>query len=139
MADPSEQAPRASPKTGKERRTSIRRPVLETSKRLVAAIGADFVLAKIRNISPEGISLVLGRSLEQGTILAVDLIDTKTNRFSRTLNVRVCWCVEHPSGDWIVGGEFASDLTAEELEYFLRFDWIAAPGIKTPGPSSGGA
>jgi hypothetical protein len=133
MTDRSEQAPRESAKAGgKERRISVRRPVLETSKRLVAAIGADFCLAKVRNISPEGISLVLARSIEAGTILAVDLIETKTNRFSRTLDVRVCWSVEHPSGDWIIGGAFAGELTAEELDYFLRFDWIAAPGIKMP-------
>jgi hypothetical protein len=129
----------ASAKSGAERRTSIRLPVLETSKRLVAAIGDDFCLAKIRNISPEGISLVLARAMDPGSVIAVDLMDTKTNRFSRTLQVRICWCVEHPSGDWIIGGAFAGALTNEELEWFLRFDWIAAPGIKTPRPGAGGA
>jgi len=97
----------------------VRLPCLETSKRLVAAIGDDFCLAKVRNISPDGMSLVLNRPLEADTLLNVDLIDTKTNRFSRTLEVRVCYCLEHPSGDWIMGGSFANPLTVEEMQYFL--------------------
>jgi hypothetical protein len=131
MADHAEHAPRSPSKIDwRERRSSVRLPVLETSKRLVAAIGDDFCLAKIRNISPEGISLVLGRPMEMGTVLGVDLIDTRTNRFSRTLNVRVCYCVEHPSGEWILGGAFASPLTDEELQYFLRTDWTLEPRRK---------
>jgi hypothetical protein len=102
-----------------ERRCSVRH-ALETSKRVVAAIGHDFCLTRIRNISPDGISLILARSMEVGSTLSVDLIDTKTNRFSRTLEVHVCWCIEHPSGDWIMGGSFASPLTAEEMDYFLK-------------------
>jgi hypothetical protein len=86
----------------------------------MAAIGDDFVLAKIRNISPEGISLILNRPVEPGTVLSVDIIDTKTNRFSRTLEVRVIYAVEHPTGDWIMGGTFGTKLTNEELQNFLR-------------------
>ena len=86
----------------------------------MAAIGDDFCLARIRNISPEGISLILTRPVESGTVLSVDLIDTRTNRFSRTLQVRVLYAVEHPSGDWIMGGIFAAKLSNEELQTFLR-------------------
>jgi len=117
MAEPANPGSRGKPS---DRRAGMRIPVLETSKRLVAAVGDDFYLAKIRNISPEGISIVLTRPLEIGTTLSVDLIDTKTNRFSRTLAVAVCWCVEHPSGDWILGGQFNSPLTEEEMDYFLK-------------------
>lgn len=103
-----------------ERRSSRRHTNLATHHRLVAAVGDDFVLAKIRNISPEGISLILSRPVEAGTVLSVDLIDTKTNRFSRTLQVSVLYSVEHPTGDWILGGTFTSRLTSEELQTFLR-------------------
>src|SRR5271154_1149921 len=120
MADPAEQGLGPSEIDWRERRSSVRQPCLETSKRLVAAVGDDFCLAKVRNISPDGISLVIGRSMETGAMISVDLIDTKTNRFSRTLDVRVCWCIEHPSGDWILGGSFANLLTDEELQYFLK-------------------
>jgi|SRR5208283_4379066 len=120
MADPSDTPARGPAKAKwRERRSAVRLPVLETSRRLVAALGDDFCLAKIRNISPEGISLVVNRAIEAGSVLSMDLIDTKTNHFSRTLEVRVCYCVEHPSGDWILGGAFASKLTNEELEDFL--------------------
>ena len=102
-----------------DRRTSRRQTCLATHNRLMAAIGDDFVLARIRNISPEGISLILSRPVEAGTILSVDLIDTKTNRFSRTLQVKVVYAVEHPSGDWIMGGSFNGRLSDEELRQFL--------------------
>ena len=121
MVERSDQSPRSLTEAEwRERRSSVRLPCLETSRRLVAAIGPTFYLAKIRNISPEGISLVIPRPMEQGTLLSVDLIETKTNRSSRTLDVRICWCIEHPSGDWIIGGAFASPLTDEELQYFLK-------------------
>jgi len=120
MVEPTESSARGPSKfSWRERRTSVRLPCLETSRRLLAAIGDDFCLAKIRNISPDGISLVVSRPLESGSVLAVDLIDTKTNRFSRTLEVRVAYCLEHPSGDWIAGGSFADPLTPEEMQSFL--------------------
>lgn len=109
----------AVPPTGADRRTSRRHTCLATHNRLMAAIGDDFVLARIRNISAEGISLILSRPVEAGTILSVDLIDTKTNRFSRTLQVKVVYAVEHPSGDWIMGGRINGRLTDEEVRQFL--------------------
>jgi len=120
MAEPSKPFPKVPKIDWSDRRVSARIPCLETSKRLVAAIGNDFCLVKVRNISPEGISLVLGRAMESGQLLSVDLIDKATNHFSRTLEVRVAWCIEHPSGDWILGGAFASPLTPEEMDYFLK-------------------
>ena len=102
-----------------DRRSSRRHTCLASHHRLMAAIGDNFVLAKIRNLSPEGISLILSRPVEAGSILSVDLIDTKTNRFSRTLQVKVAYSVEHPSGDWIMGGNFASRLPDDEVRQFL--------------------
>jgi len=103
-----------------ERRVSVRHPVnLETSPHLIAALGNDFYLAKVRNISPEGISLVVNRWFEAGTVLNVDLIDRRSNRFSNTLQVRVLYAIEHPSGDWILGGLFHSKLAPEDMEIFL--------------------
>ena len=103
-----------------ERRVSVRHPVnLETSPHLIAAVGNDFYLAKVRNISPEGISLVVNRWFEAGTILNVDLIDRRSNRFSNTLQVRVLYAIEHPSGDWILGGLFNNKLAPEDMEIFL--------------------
>jgi hypothetical protein len=120
MADPPTPSFRGPIKpAGKDRRGSPRFPSLDTSARVVAAVGDDFCLAKIRNISPGGVSLVVSRSFEAGTILTVDLIETKTNRFSRTLEVEVRYATEHPNGDWILGGQFLQPLTAEEVRIFL--------------------
>src|SRR5262249_26230160 len=119
MSDPiPKPVPRS--RSGAERRSSRRHTNLTTHHRLAPAIGADFVLAKIRNVSPEDISLIFHRTVDTGSLLAVDLIDTKTKRLSRTLQVRVIYAVEHPTGDWILGGTFASKLTNEELQTFLR-------------------
>src|SRR5438105_1470351 len=114
MVDPSSQDPAKIDWSDKRR--SVRVPCLETSKRIVAAIGDNFCSAKVRNISPDGISLVIGRAMEPGQVISLDLIDTKTNRFSRTLDLRVTWCIEHPSGDWILGGAFGSPLSSEEMD-----------------------
>ena len=103
-----------------DRRVSVRHPVnLETSPHLIAALGNDFYLAKVRNISPEGISLVVNRYFEAGTVLNVDLIDRRSNRFSNTLQVRVLYAIEHPSGEWILGGLFGDKLTPEDMQIFL--------------------
>ena len=77
---------------------------LETSPHLIAALGSDFYLAKVRNISPEGVSLVLTRYFEPGTMLSVDLIDKRTNHFADTLHVEVLYTLEHPTGEWLLGG-----------------------------------
>src|SRR4051812_31030367 len=99
-----------------DRRSNYRYPCnLETSYRLVAAVGDEFWTTRVRNISPGGISLIVNQPLEPGTILAVELLDRTTQRFSGTLQVRVVYTVEHPSGDWIMGGAFTNRLSDDEL------------------------
>jgi hypothetical protein len=103
-----------------ERRASVRHACnLETSPHLVAALGSDFYLARVRNISPEGISLVVSRTFDPGTVLSMDLIDKRTNHFSDTLAVRVLYAVEHPNGEWIVGGVFNRRLSTDEMKIFV--------------------
>jgi len=109
----------SAPVPGAERRSSRRHTCLATHQRLMAAIGDNFVLAKVRNLSPDGISLIMNRPVEAGSILTMDLIDTKTNQFSRTLQVKILYSVEHPSGDWIMGGSFSSRLSEVEQRQFL--------------------
>jgi hypothetical protein len=104
-----------------ERRANQRFPCnLETSYRLVAAVGDEFWTTRVRNISPGGISLIVSQPLEPGTILAVELMDRTTQRFSGTLEVRVVYTVEHPSGDWIMGGAFTSRLSDDELQALVK-------------------
>jgi hypothetical protein len=121
MPDPETPAfPGPGKSAGKDRRGGNRFPSLDTSARIVAAVGDDFCLAKIRNISPGGVSLVVGRNFEQGSIVTIDLIETKTNRFSRSLQIEVRYSTEHPNGDWILGCMFLEPLTEDEVLTFLK-------------------
>lgn len=104
-----------------ERRANQRHPCnLETSCRLLAAVGDDFWTTRVRNISPGGISLIVHQPVEPGTVLSVELLDRTTQRFSATLQVRVVYAVEHPSGEWIIGGSFTNRLSNDELQTLLK-------------------
>ena len=97
-----------------DRRVSDRYPCpLGTSCRLMAAVGDEFWTTPVRNISPGGISLVVHYPFEPGTLLTVELLDQTTQHFSPTLQVRVVYTVEHPSGDWILGGSFTQRLSQQ--------------------------
>ena len=105
--------------SGIERRASTRYPCnLATNCRLAAFVAGDSWPARVRNISVGGINLVLSRAFDIGDHLALDL-RSNTRNFARSLAVRVCYCIEHPSGDWIIGGSFPQPLQNEELRAFL--------------------
>lgn len=120
MADRPAPAPADEPEpSGIERRASTRYPCnLATSCRLAASVKGDTVPARVRNISAGGVSLVLGHEFTSGALIALELRNTGRN-FARTLQVRVIYCIEHPSGDWILGGAFVSPLTDDEVKAFL--------------------
>ena len=104
---------------GIERRASTRYPCnLATSCRLIASVEGDTWPGRVRNISVGGISLVLSHPVDAGTLLAVELRRT-THNFSRAVQVRVIYCIEHPSGDFILGGYFTNPLDDDELKAFL--------------------
>jgi c-di-GMP-binding flagellar brake protein YcgR len=104
---------------GAERRESIRFGInLETSVRLIAAVEGDPTPARVRNISAGGISLVLNRGVDPDTMLNVQLLN-RPQMFLCKVEVRVTYIVEHPTGDWILGGAFARKLTDEELRCLL--------------------
>jgi 3-deoxy-D-arabino-heptulosonate 7-phosphate (DAHP) synthase class II len=104
---------------GIERRASTRYPCnLATSCRLGATVKGDSHPARVRNISAGGISLVLSQPALSGDLVAVDL-RSMTRNFARTLQVRVIYCIEHPSGDYILGGAFVNPLTEDEVKAFL--------------------
>ena len=104
---------------GIERRASTRYPCnLATSCRLIAAVEGDDWPGRVRNISGGGVSLVLSHPVDAGTLLAVEL-RSMTRNFSRAVQVRVVYCIEHPSGDYILGGAFTQPLSDDELKAFL--------------------
>jgi hypothetical protein len=105
--------------SGAERRESFRYGIsLETSVRLMAAVEGDPLPVRVRNISAGGISLVVHREVVTDTLLVVQLLN-RPQMFLCDVQVRVTYAVEHPSGDWIVGGAFTRKLSDDELRSLL--------------------
>jgi hypothetical protein len=104
---------------GSERRESTRYLCdLELSFFVTAALEGDPYLARVRNISAGGMSMVASRPFDPGTLLVVVLENPHRN-FSRPVQFRVIYCLEHPNGDWILGGSFAHKLSKEDLVALL--------------------
>lgn len=103
------------PSPGVERRTTTRYLCdLGTTCYLLATVDNDPWLARVRNISAGGISLLLHREIEPGRVVNLDLQNPERH-FHCQIAVRIRYIVEHPSGDWIHGCEFLTKLTAEQL------------------------
>jgi hypothetical protein len=94
---------------------------LATSCRIKAALANGSASARVRNISGGGISLVVSHPADTGAVVPLELKSTLRS-FTRTLELRVLYCVEHPGGDWILGGEFVQPLDEEELRHFLSWN-----------------
>jgi PilZ domain len=104
---------------GIERRASTRYPCnLATSCRLAASVKDKGSSARVRNISAGGISLVTTQEFSSGHVVTIEL-RSMTRNFVRLRDVRVIYCIEHPSGDFILGGAFTSPLTDDEVKAFL--------------------
>jgi hypothetical protein len=83
----------------------------DTSCVFVSPVFENFGPAKIKNVSMDGIGLVLSRRLEPGALLAVSLSNAARN-IARTMLVRVVH-VTPEQGVYLVGGEFTTPLTYE--------------------------
>jgi hypothetical protein len=102
-----------------ERRASTRYPCnLATSCRIVASLAGEPLPARVRNISIGGLSLVLTHPSDPGTLMAIDL-RSMTRNITHSVQIRIIYTIEHPSGDWIAGAAFVQPLTDEEVKAFL--------------------
>jgi PilZ domain len=72
---------------------------------------------KVRDVSPGGIGLILGRRFEPGTALILELARDADE--SRRLLVRVVHATRETKRRWIVGCAYAYALSQEELRTFL--------------------
>jgi hypothetical protein len=79
----------------------------------VSPVAEDFGPAKIKNVSLEGVGLLLSRPVEAGELLAVTLANPSKG-FAKTVLVRVVYA-QAQHGGCIVGGNFETPLTYEEL------------------------
>ena len=98
----------------KDRRAAERMAVNATTAcGFVGPVTEDFGPSKIRDVSLEGVGLVLMRQVALGTLLAVT-ISNPTMKFSKTLLVRVAH-VTAAHGGYLIGGTFVEPLTYQEF------------------------
>ena len=103
-----------------ERRVATRFPCpLTTSCRLLAAMRGGPSPVRVRNISATGISLVVPQAYDPGTTMPVELKSVSRN-VSRTVEIAVVYCIDHPSGEAILGGAFTAPLSEEDLRIFVK-------------------
>jgi len=97
-----------------DRRAAERfQPNADTSCTFLSPVNEDFGSYKIKNISMDGIGLLLSQPVEPGTLLAVSLSNSARG-FARTVLVRVVH-VTSQYGAYLVGGTFSTPLTYQEL------------------------
>jgi hypothetical protein len=97
-----------------ERRASERLSVGgDTACAFVGPVAEDFGAARIKDISMEGIGLILSRKVEAGALLAVTLTNSSKS-FTKIVLLRVAHATAQPGG-CVVGGNFTVPLTYQEL------------------------
>ncbi len=74
--------------------------------------------AVVRDISNSGVSLILNRHVKVGAFLAVELVSANQTSLPPLL-VRVVHATAQLDGDWLIGCEFATELTEDELDNLL--------------------
>ena len=88
-----------------------------TSCAFAGPVAEDFGPGKIRDVSLDGIGLLLTRQVAIGSLLAVVISNTNSNtnqKVSKLVLVRVAH-VTAAHGGYLVGGTFAEPLTYQEL------------------------
>ena len=79
----------------------------------IAPVGPDVGPAKLRDVSLEGLGVVLSRPAEVGARLVVTLANNSKG-FTKTVVVKVTH-VTAVTGGYLIGGTFAPPLTYQEL------------------------
>jgi hypothetical protein len=98
----------------KDRRAAERIAVnTGTACGFVGPVAEDFGPGKIRDVSLEGVGLLLMKQIAVGSLLAVT-ITNPTQKLSKTVLVRVAH-VTAVHGGYLVGGTFVEQLTYQEL------------------------
>jgi hypothetical protein len=98
----------------KDRRAAERMPVSSgTSCGFAGPVIEDSGPAKIRDVSLEGIGILLVRQVAPGSLLAVTIVNA-AQKLSKTVLVRVAH-VTPVHGGFLVGGTFLEPLTYQEF------------------------
>jgi hypothetical protein len=102
-----------------DRRAQPRYPVNnDTTCPFVMPLGDELGPAKVRDISTEGVGLLMASPLEPGTLLVIALNNAARN-FCCTQLVQVVHASQVVGGMYLVGCVFLNPLTYEELRAYL--------------------
>lgn len=97
----------------KDRRASERMAVNATTSCGFAGSVEDLGTSKIRDVSMEGIGILMTRQVAVGSLLAITIVN-QAQKLSKTVLVRVAH-VTAVHGGFLVGGTFSEQLTYQEL------------------------
>src|SRR5262249_40016246 len=104
------------PCAGPERRTGPRRRCQAAHMvRMLARPGFPSFKALVRDVSPQGLGLLLDRPLEPGTMLAIQLRGCRQRGLSCVLTARVRHCTELAEGAWVVGCSLSRRLSQAQF------------------------
>lgn len=88
-------------------------PGADSSCSFVSPVVEDFGPAKIKDLSMQGIGLILSRKVEPGSVLAVTLTNGPKS-FTKTVLVKVIHVTPQPGGA-LIGGTFTTPLSYQEF------------------------
>lgn len=98
-----------------DRRAAERFPVsVNAACNFMSPVVENFGPVKIKNVSSDGIGLIVSRKVDVGQLLAVGL-SNPTQKFTKTALVRVVHVTPQAGGSFLIGGVFDVPLTYEEL------------------------
>jgi hypothetical protein len=101
-----------------DRRAAERYPVnIDATCPFLSPVVEDFGTVKIRDVSMQGVGLLVSRRLEPGSLLTVVLANPVRN-FSKTVLVRVVH-VTALGASFLVGGTFVTPLTYQEMSVLV--------------------
>jgi hypothetical protein len=114
MHVPGEKTPPA-----RERRAAVRYSLArQVPCHLLATGRFESAWARIADLSAVGVGLQVGRPIEPGTVLSVELHGVAMV-VPRTLTAQVVWTEERPGAVWAVGCRLLERLSDDELRRLL--------------------
>lgn len=101
-----------------DRRTTVRYPSQQKGlAKLTRAIGGGMWMARIRNVSAEGIGLIVDQPIKKGMLLTIELPTKSGQKPSIPKQIKITHVAQQPGTTWwVLGGVFASKLTKEEID-----------------------
>lgn len=102
-----------------EKRTEERFPAnANTTCGLAAPIVEELGAVRVKNISLKGVGLLVSKQVAPGTLLVIKLVNP-LKKITKTALVRIIHSAPQAGGSFLVGGDWDTPLTYEELCHFV--------------------